>query len=484
MVGKLYSAANSFTIVIAAYKVIIVVERNYLSDMENDLIAAIATAPGQAGIAVVRISGEGALNVLEKIFHHGGGYESHRLYYGKVAGAAGAIDYAMAAFMRAPHSYTGDDTAEIFCHGGYAVSRAVLQAALDAGCRMAEAGEFTKRAFLNGRLDLSQAEAVSDLIAANATLAAQTALTALSGRIRGDVESMRDKLLDFLAKIEVCIDYPEDDVEEQTAEGIIPEIKGIIEELAAMLETSHRGRIYKEGLLVAIAGRPNVGKSSLLNAIMGESRAIVTTTPGTTRDTLEADVEINGLEVRLVDTAGIRESGDEIERLGIERAEGAIDRADIILFVIDNSEGVSGEDLAIYSKVKDKPHIIVINKMDSGEFISAEMIEKNFPGSGHIFISALNRTNIVALESAIFDFVGVGELGKKETVLSNLRHIEAVKAAKSRLGDALEALEGGVPIDMASVDIRGAWQALGEVTGDTVDEQIVERIFSKFCVGK
>ena len=452
--------------------------------MERDLIAAIATAPGQAGIAVVRISGEGALEALKKIFDHGGDYESHKLYYGKVMGGGKIIDYAMASFMQAPHSYTGDDTAEIFCHGGYAVSGAVLQAALNAGCRMAQAGEFTKRAFLNGRLDLSQAEAVSDLISANATLAAQTALTALSGRIRTQVEAMRETLLDFLAKIEVCIDYPEDDVEQQTADKIAPEIKEIIGELDTMLETSHRGRIYKEGLLVAIAGRPNVGKSSLLNAIMGESRAIVTTTPGTTRDTLEADVEINGLEVRLVDTAGIRQSGDEIERLGIERAEGAIDRADIILFVIDNSEGVSDEDLKIFSKVKDKPHMVVINKMDSGKFISEDEIERNFPGSGHIFISALNHTNIVDLEKTIFDFVGVKALGKKETVLSNVRHIEAIKASKSHLEEAYQALTEGIPIDLASTDIRGAWQALGEVTGDTVDEQIVERIFSKFCVGK
>ena len=452
--------------------------------MENDLITAIATAPGQAGIAVVRISGEGALDVLKKIFDHIGGYESHKLYYGKVMNGFGVIDYAMAAFMRAPQSYTGDDTAEIFCHGGYAVSQAVLQAALRAGCRMAQAGEFTKRAFLNGRLDLSQAEAVSDLIAANATLAAQTALTALSGRIRTQVESMREKLLDFLAKIEVCIDYPEDDVEQQTAEIIIPEIKEILGVLDIMLETSHRGRIYKEGLLVAIAGRPNVGKSSLLNAIMGESRAIVTTTPGTTRDTLEADVEINGLEVRLIDTAGLRRSRDEIERLGIERAEVTIDRADIILFVIDNSEGISHEDIKIYSRVKDKPHIIAINKMDSGEFIEEGEIKKNFPGSDYIYISALNHTNIVGLEKSIFDFVGVKALGKKETVLSNVRHIEAMKAAKGHLEEAHQALKEGLPIDMASIDIRGAWHSLGEVTGDTVDEQIIERIFSKFCVGK
>lgn len=452
--------------------------------MENDLIAAIATAPGQAGIAVVRISGEDSLNTLKRIFHHGGGYESHKLYYGKVINEGGVIDYAMAAFMQAPHSYTGEDTAEIFCHGGYAVSQAVLQAALSAGCRMAQAGEFTKRAFLNGRLDLSQAEAVSDLISANAMLAAQTALTALSGRIRTQVEDMREKLLDFLAKIEVCIDYPEDDVEQQTAEKILPEINEMIGGLNTMLETSHRGRIYKEGLLVAIAGRPNVGKSSLLNAIMGESRAIVTTTPGTTRDTLEADVEINGLEVRLVDTAGIRHSRDEIERLGIERAEGAIDRADIILFVIDNSEGISEEDLKIYARIKDKPHIIVINKMDSGEFIDEGEINKNFTGSNHLFISALNRTNIVDLESAIFDFVGVKALGKKETVLSNVRHIEAIKKAKAHLEEALSALNENVPIDLASIDIKEAWHALGEVTGDTVDEQIVERIFSKFCVGK
>jgi len=452
--------------------------------MEHDLIAAIATAPGQAGIAVVRISGDNALLALKKIFMHDGEYESHKLYYGKVISAGKVIDYAMAAFMKAPHTYTGDDTAEIFCHGGYAVSQAVLSAALNAGCRMADAGEFTKRAFLNGRMDLSQAEAVSDLIAANAELAAQTALNALSGRIKTQVASMRETLLDFLAKIEVCIDYPEDDVEQQTADTIIPKIKQTILELQVLLDTSRRGRIYKEGLFVSIAGRPNVGKSSLLNAIMGESRAIVTTTPGTTRDTLEADIEINGLEVKLVDTAGIRKSQDEIERLGVKRAADAIDKADIILFVIDNFEGIKDEDLKIYKTIKNKPHLIVVNKMDTDESVKEDDIKKVFVGSEYIFISALNHTNIVKLENKIFDFVGVHEIGRNETVLSNVRHIEAIKAAKSYLEEALKAFENKMPIDMASIDIKAAWHALGEVTGETVDEQIVERIFSKFCVGK
>ncbi len=452
--------------------------------MEHDLIAAIATAPGQAGIAAIRISGDGALSALKKIFKHKGEYESHKLYYSKVVNADKVIDYAMAAFMKAPHTYTGDDTAEIFCHGGYAVSQAVLEAALNAGCRMAEAGEFTKRAFLNGRMDLSQAEAVSDLISANASLAAQTALTALSGRIKGDVEKMRETLLDFLAKIEVCIDYPEDDVEQQTSEMISPEISEMIIKLDNLLKTSHRGRIYKEGLLVAIAGRPNVGKSSLLNAIMGENRAIVTTTPGTTRDTLEADVEINGLEVKLVDTAGIRESRDEIERMGIERAESTIDRADIILFVLDSLEGVTVEDLKIYNGIKKRPHILVINKIDTGKAVTEKIIEETFDGSDYIYISALNHTNIVMLEDKIFDFVGVNKIGRNETVLSNVRHVEAVKKAKKHLEEASEALKSNVPIDLASIDIKDAWHALGEVTGDTIDEQIVERIFEKFCVGK
>jgi tRNA modification GTPase len=291
-------------------------------------------------------------------------------------------------------------------------------------------------------------------------------------------------LLDFLAKIEVCIDYPEDDVEQQTADIISPEIKDMISELDEMIKTSKRGRIYKEGLLVAIAGRPNVGKSSLLNAIMGENRAIVTTVPGTTRDTLEADVEINGLEVKLIDTAGIRESDDEIELMGIARAEGTIDSADIILFVIDSLEGVTSEDIKIYDGIKDKPHILVVNKMDAGDAVSQKIIDETFDGSEYIYISALNHTNIVALEDKIFDFVGVNQIGKRETVLSNVRHVEAVKQAKKYLEEAYKALCENVPIDLASIDIKDAWHSLGKVTGDTVDEQIVERIFEKFCVGK
>ncbi|MCK5130402.1 MAG: tRNA uridine-5-carboxymethylaminomethyl(34) synthesis GTPase MnmE, partial [Clostridiales bacterium] len=334
--------------------------------MKNDLIAAIATAPGQAGIAVVRISGDNALDVLQKIFSHSGDYETHKLYYGTIKNEGNIIDYAMVAFMKAPHTYTGDDTIEVFCHGGYAVSRSVLSTVLEKGCRMAKAGEFTKRAFLNGRLDLSQAEAVSELIAANAQRAADVALNALSGRIKKQIDNMREKLLDFLAKIEVCIDYPEDDVEQQTAKMLLPEIQIMINDLETLLQTAHRGRIYKEGLTVAIAGRPNVGKSSLLNAIMGESRAIVTTTPGTTRDTLEAHVDINGLEVMLIDTAGIRKSDETIEKMGIERAENVIARADIVLLVIDNNTGITQEDIKVFQKLADKPYIVVINKMDIG----------------------------------------------------------------------------------------------------------------------
>lgn len=452
--------------------------------MKHDLIAAIATAPGQAGIAAIRISGDGALNIIKKIFSHKDEYESHKLYYGKIKDNEEILDYAMAAYMKAPHTYTGDDTVEIFCHGGYAVSQSVLSCVLDAGCRMAEAGEFTKRAFLNGRMDLSQAEAVSDLIAANASLAAQTALNALSGRIKNQVNNMREILLDFIAKIEVCIDYPEDDVEEQTAEKIIPEVVNMIYSLEKLLKTAHRGRIYKEGLIVAIAGRPNVGKSSLLNAIMGESRAIVTKTPGTTRDTLEAHIDINGLEVNLIDTAGIWQGGDEIEKLGIERAANTIDKADIILFVIDNSSGITNEDASLYQKIKVKEHIIVINKMDLGDLIDKDILNANFNDSEYIFISALEHANIIELENKIFNFVGANELGRRQTVLSNVRHVEAVKNAKKYLKEALAALKNNMPIDLIAIDIKNSWHSLGEVTGDTVDEDIVERIFSKYCVGK
>lgn len=452
--------------------------------MKNELIAAIATAPGQAGIAVIRISGDGALDILKKIFKRSGDYESHKLYYGSIKNNGEVIDYGMAAFMKAPHTYTGEDTVEIFCHGGYAVSRSVLSATLDAGCRMARAGEFTKRAFLNGRLDLSQAEAVSELIAANAKLAAKTALTALSGRIKKKINDMREKLVDFIAKIEVCIDYPEDDVEEQTAGMILPDLKKIIDELDDMLATANRGRIYKEGLLVAIMGRPNVGKSSLLNAIVGENRAIVTQIPGTTRDTLEATVDIKGLEVNLIDTAGIRQGGDEIEKIGIERATDVIDKADIILFVVDNAAGITDDDMKVFDKIGDKPHVTVINKIDIGSPIDVDELQNKLGDTDVIYVSAKENNNIVELEDKIFEYVGVNELGRKETVLSNVRHVEAIRGARQYLMDTVAPLQDNMPIDLVVSDIRDAWHALGEVTGETVDEEIVERIFAKFCVGK
>ena len=334
----------------------------------EDTIAAIATPVGMGGIAIIRISGKDSLKVFKKVFSPKSGLDDvtpRHMYYGDILKDEKAVDEGMGVYFKGPNSYPGEDCVELHCHGGWAATRQVLEAALICGVRMALPGEFTKRAFLNGRLDLSMAEAVADMVSATTQNAAKVAHTQLSGRLKKKVDAARDSLLDAVASIEVTVDYPEDDVEISAAEFAKETIESELGELNRLMETANAGRIYREGVRCAIVGRPNVGKSSLLNALLGEDRAIVTNIPGTTRDTLEVELDIAGLKVIAVDTAGLRESTDVVEKIGVIRAKKAIDDADIVVFIVDSTEKITDENRKIYEGLKANPNIILLNKVDA-----------------------------------------------------------------------------------------------------------------------
>ncbi len=449
--------------------------------MPSDTIAAVATAAGTGAIAVVRISGDNALAILEKIFAKRPPYKSRHLYYGTIMLNGHVVDDGMAVYMQGPRTYTGEDSVEIYCHGGMMTTRHVLEAALHAGCRMADAGEFTKRAFLNGRLDLSQSEAVCDLITANTKNAADVALSQLSGRLKKRIDAACHTLISFIAKVEVTVDYPEEDIEEETAKEIILGIDEQIHQLDDLLRTADAGQIYREGVRVAIIGRPNVGKSSLLNALLGENRAIVTEVAGTTRDTLEAHIDIGGLAVTVTDTAGLHTSQDAIERMGIERAKAAMERSQLTLFVVDTSAELDDEDHALYDEIQHRPHIVILNKTD---LPSPQALDNAFHNAPKVALSALTGEGLEDLEHTILETVAQQAIAPSEAVLSNVRHIDAVRRARTHLQTAKDTLVHQMPIDMATTDLRSALHALGEVTGVSVDDDVIDNIFKNFCVGK
>lgn len=447
-------------------------------------IAAPATAPGQAGIAVIRISGPESLSVLRGCFSHGGDYEPRKLYYGSVLLSGEPVDRAMAVWFKSPKSYTGEDMAELHCHGGQETVRAALEAALKAGAKPAEPGEFTKRAFFNGRMDLSQAEAVMDLISARAEGARRLALGQLEGRLGRRVAVLQDELLELLAQIEVTVDYPEDDLEEHTAQAVRQRLEGIAAALAELLKTARAGRALREGVRCAIVGRPNAGKSSLLNALLGEDRAIVTARPGTTRDTLDAEANIRGVPVTFVDTAGIRHSGDEIELMGVERAKRAASTASLILLVVDGAVGVTQDDRDILAIAGEAPLLVAVNKADLDGAMTAEEALKELGGVGAVAVSALTGLGMAELQDLIFNTCAGREDLNESAALSNVRHIDAVREGAAAVADAVNALGEGYPPDTAATDIRRAWHALGQVTGRTVDEDVIDFIFERFCLGK
>lgn len=456
----------------------------------EDTIAAVATAYGEGGIGIIRISGEEALPILQEIFEFHGDtdtFTSRRMTYGKIIDKEKnqIIDEVLAVYMKGPKTYTAEDVVEINCHGSMVSLRKTLALVLRKGARLAEPGEFTKRAFLNGRLDLSQAEAVIDMIRAKTDKSFDVAVSQLEGRLSLKVEEIRQKLLDLLVDITVNIDYPDEDIEEMTYEKLEESIVETQDMIEKLLETSSTGRMIREGIKIAIVGKPNVGKSSLMNGLLKERRAIVTDIPGTTRDTIEEVLSIRNIPVYLVDTAGIRETSDKVEKMGIEKSKEAFNQADFILFLLDGSRPLEEEDLQIMEFLKERKSLVLINKRDLGEAISIEEISAKLPASQVIEASLLKGQGITEIEDAVEDLVYGGEIVQKESMMvNNVRHIELLQQAVKSLTDALHMSERREALDFIEVDVKNAYERLGEIIGETVSDDIINEVFARFCLGK
>ena len=460
----------------------------------NNTIAAIATPIGAAGIGVIRISGAGSINALSAIFKTSKktaqDYASHTAHFGKLVDPITGIhiDDAVATVFINPKSYTGEDVVEISCHGGPAVLKAVLGAVLNAGCRLAEPGEFTKRAFLNGKIDLAQAEAVNDLIRAKTDGSRRIALSQLDGALSSKIKTISDKLLRILASVEAAIDFPED-VAEPDLDWVKTEIETSKSLVERLIMAGNSGRILREGLRVAIAGNVNVGKSSLLNALLKHARAIVTPIPGTTRDVIEESLEIQGIPVVAIDTAGIRLTDDPIEKVGVQRTHETLETADLVLLVVDAVNGLSKQDTELIQKVQDRSIILVFNKIDLVSSAALTELKTSFKIEDNkeiktVLISAAAGTGIEELESEIANIVLSGAQAVEGAFVSNMRHQEALKSASISLANVLETLQKNLPIDFLSVDIMSARYSLGLITGETAAEDLLDRIFSEFCIGK
>ncbi|MED1382510.1 tRNA uridine-5-carboxymethylaminomethyl(34) synthesis GTPase MnmE [Bacillus mycoides] len=458
--------------------------------MEFDTIAAISTALGEGAIAIVRVSGDDAIEKVDRIFKGKDltQVSSHTIHYGHIVDldTNQVIEEVMVSIMRAPRTFTRENIVEINCHGGLVSVNQVLQLILAQGVRLAEPGEFTKRAFLNGRIDLSQAEAVMDLIRAKTDRAMNVAINQMEGRLSKLIGHLRQEILETLAHIEVNIDYPEyDDVEEMTHNILIEKATHVRAEIAKILETSKQGKILREGISTAIIGRPNVGKSSLLNSLVQEKKAIVTDIAGTTRDVIEEYVNVRGVPLKLIDTAGIRETEDIVERIGVERSKEMMSQADLVLIVVNYSEALTNEDEDLFRAVQGKDFIVIVNKTDLPQEIDMERVTDLAVGNRVITTSLIEEQGIDELEKAIADLFFEGTIDSADiTYVSNARHIGLLTQAGRTINDAIEAIENGVPIDMVQIDLTRAWEILGEITGDTVHESLIDQLFSQFCLGK
>lgn len=461
--------------------------------MEFDTIAAISTPMGEGAIAIVRLSGDEAVAIADKIFKAPGGKSlkkqaSHTIHYGHLVDPKTneVVEEVMLSLMRGPKTFTREDVIEINCHGGLVSVNRVLKLALTNGARLAEPGEFTKRAFLNGRIDLSQAEAVMDLIRAKTDRAMNVALGQMDGKLSRLIGDLRQALLETLAQVEVNIDYPEyDDVEEMTVPVLLEKCTWVRNEIIKLLQTSSQGKILREGLSTVILGRPNVGKSSLLNSLVQENKAIVTDIAGTTRDIIEEYVNVHGVPLRLVDTAGIRETEDIVERIGVERSREALRGADLILFVLNYADELTIEDERLFETIEAMDYIVIVNKTDLPQKIDLARV-KELAGSHRIVTtSLLQEEGIAELEEAIAALFFEGQIEAGDlTYVSNARHIALLHQAQATVEDALAAAQAGVPVDMVQIDVTRTWEILGEIIGDTVQESLINQLFSQFCLGK
>ncbi len=461
--------------------------------MDFDTIAAISTPMGEGAIAIVRLSGDEAIAIADKIFQAPNRKKlaeqvTHTIHYGHLIDpkTEEVVEEVMLSLMRGPKTFTREDVVEINCHGGLVSVNRVLQLVLRYGARLAEPGEFTKRAFLNGRIDLSQAEAVMDLIRAKTDRAMNMALTQMDGKLSRLIGELRQALLETLAQVEVNIDYPEyDDVEEMTVPVLLEKCSWVRDEIDKLLTTSAQGKILREGLSTVILGRPNVGKSSLLNSLVHENKAIVTNIAGTTRDIIEEYVNVRGVPLRLVDTAGIRETEDIVERIGVERSREALKGADLILLVLNGAESLSVEDERLFETIEHMDYIVVVNKTDLQQQIDLPRVKELAGERRIVTTSLLKEEGVAELEEAIAAIFFAGQVeGGDMTYVSNARHIALLHQARQTVEDALNAAEMGVPVDMVQIDVTRTWEILGEIVGDTVQESLINQLFSQFCLGK
>jgi len=455
--------------------------------VQRETIAAIATAvvPEQGSIGIVRLSGENALSIAKTLFYAPGKqkWETHRILYGYIKHPVTqeTVDEALLSIMLAPRSFTREDVIEFHCHGGIILVQQVLQLCIEAGAKLAKPGEFTLRAFLNGRLDLTQAESVAELVGAKSPIASKIALAGLQGKLADPICQLRDSCLDILAEVEARIDF-EDDLPPLNETEIRQGLARVLEEVNGILATADRGELLRSGLKVAIVGRPNVGKSSLLNAWSRSDRAIVTDLPGTTRDVVESQLVVGGIPVQVLDTAGIRETFDRVEKIGVERSRNAANTADLILLTIDAASGWTVEEEEIYQQVKDRTLILVINKSDLND---PETVKYPSEISNVVFTAAAKNFGIDRLEKAILNAVKSDNLNAANLDLAiNRRQAEVLTRAKISLERVLETISNNLPLDFWTIDLRGAIYALGEITGEEVTESVLDRIFSRFCLGK
>jgi len=460
----------------------------------NTTIAAISTAMSNSGIGIVRMSGPEAVEIADRVYHSKTGKKlkdqtSHTIHYGYIVDGEETIDEVLVMLMRAPHTYTGEDTVEINCHGGVYVVKRILEVLIKNGARPAEPGEYTKRAFLNGKMDLSQAEAVGDLIVSQNEYALQSSIQQLKGNIKEKIEDIRSKIIYHTAFIETALDDPEHISVDGYGETLKVVVNELLLQIQALLNTCDDGRIIKEGIKTVILGKPNAGKSSLLNVLLKEDRAIVTDIAGTTRDTLEEHINLQGLSLNIVDTAGIRDTGDIVEKIGVDKAKSQADQADLILYVIDASRPLDQDDEEIFALIKEKKSIILLNKTDLDMIVTRKEIEEAYPNDQGepkiIEISAKNHQGIEELENTLKEMFFAGNLAfNDEIYITNVRHKTALQDAYESLLKVNDSIEAGMPEDFYSIDLMDAYESLGSITGETIGEDLVNEIFSKFCMGK
>ncbi|WP_125702187.1 tRNA uridine-5-carboxymethylaminomethyl(34) synthesis GTPase MnmE [Lacticaseibacillus daqingensis] len=453
---------------------------------EYDTIAAISTPPGEGAISIVRLSGEGAVATAAAVFK---GRDltrvaSHTINYGHILDpqSGETVDEVMVSVMRAPKTYTREDLVEINCHGGIVSTNRVLQLLVGAGARLAEPGEFTKRAFLNGRIDLTQAESVMDLIRAKTDRAMQVAVDQLDGNLNHLITALRQEILEVLAQVEVNIDYPEYDTDEMTTQLLQEKAQTVLARVDTLLQTASQGKVLRNGLATAIVGRPNVGKSSLLNHMLHEDKAIVTDVAGTTRDVLEEYVNVRGVPLKLVDTAGIRDTEDKVEKIGVERSRQAITKADLVLLVLDASQPLTAEDSALIDATAAKRRIVVLNKQDLPVQLQ---LPTSVPSNTVVRTSITTGAGVEALDTKIADIFNAGIENSQSTLMvTNARQIGLLRQAKVSLQAVLTGIEAGMPIDLVQIDMTAAWDKLGEITGDAAPDELITQLFSQFCLGK